>query len=64
MTLEHQSNLLMKSSVCRLLKKISGADEQNGVLEYGSIGVLGFMRITPLLQHSIIPLSGTLERGD
>ena len=34
--------------------------ERNGVLEYGTVGVLGLnARITPLLHYSITPVSTT-----
>jgi hypothetical protein len=36
----------------------------NGVLEYGSIGVLGFECITPLLHHSSTRFFTILEPGD
>jgi hypothetical protein len=34
----------------------------HAALEYGSIGVLGCKRITPLLRHSSTPATITLER--
>jgi hypothetical protein len=62
---------LLKISVCGLLKKISEADAQSGVLEYWNIGILGFERMRPSFHHSILPLfqaavpCGTaIERND
>ena len=49
-------SLPLKKFVGRLLKKISEAYEPNGVLEYGSNGVLRFKCITPLFHHSNTPV--------
>src|SRR4030095_9051859 len=55
---------LQTLQISRLLKKISEADGRSGVLEYGSIGVLGFKSITPIpsLQYSCIPVFHVVAR--
>jgi hypothetical protein len=54
----------MKNFDATLLKKNLAAGGRNGVLEWWSIGVLGFRCITPLLHDSNIPVTFDNAQGN
>ena len=54
-----------KTTGSTLFKKTATrAKNRNGVLEYGSVGILGFKFIIPLLLYSITPLLQCLLHMD